>query len=248
MFRTPSFLHASNICVLEEQRNFSLLARSLFIELPLSKNAILSCWQSSGDKDHRGSETWWHLKWCLWSTSCTGFNYKVFELFAYSENACIAKTWSIKETMCKMCVDKSDERQFYSTQMPRTFSNIQDMQVNGVLISSSSVTIGRKWPSVSHTTVPTYPARAKKWCVASGRSNDRNATLEPWRATFSNTKKPVAVRTLNHDQSSCPLTLSLANAESSVRVRRPATVLWIPNAARVAARFQKTFSLANREL
>lgn len=131
---------------------------------------------------------------------------------------------------------------------PPTFSNIQDIQVNGVLISSSSVTIGRKWPEESHTTAPAYPDRAKKWCVASGRSNVQNTTLEAWSATFSNTKKPVAVRTLNHDQSSWPPTLSLDNSESSVRARRPATVLCIPNTARVAARSQKTFSLASREL
>lgn len=128
------------------------------------------------------------------------------------------------------------------------FSNIQDIHVNGVLISSSSVTIGKKWPRESHTTAPAYPDRAKKWCVASGRSNDQNTTLEACNATFSNKKKPVAVRTLNHDQSSCPLTLSLVNAESSVNALRPATVLWMPNAARVAARFQKTFSLASRDL
>lgn len=129
-----------------------------------------------------------------------------------------------------------------------TFSSIQDIQVNGVLISSRRVTMGRKWPRESHTTAPTYPDRAKKWCVASGRSNDQNTTLEAWSATFSNAKKPVAVSTLNHDQSSWPLTLSLVIEESSVRARRPATVLWIPNTARVAARFQKTFSLASRDL
>ncbi|TNN82998.1 hypothetical protein EYF80_006605 [Liparis tanakae] len=50
--------------------------------------------------------------------------------------------------------------------------------VNGVLISSSSVTIDRKWPEESQTTTDTNPDRAKKWCVASGRSNERNATLE----------------------------------------------------------------------
>lgn len=123
---------------------------------------------------------------------------------------------------------------------PPTLSSIQEMQVKGVLISSSSVMMARKWPMSAYSAVPLKPARAKAWWAASGASKERNTRLEPCRATFSNAKNPHAVSKVNHDQPVCPSTLSLNNGPSSISARNPAHDPCKPKIARVAAKHQNT--------